>query len=525
MSYWSDRQKKLNEALEKDEEKLKKRLSRLYEQEARRLEKEIAAYYAQYGEDNVIAYRKLLEELSPEDKKLLIEHMDAFAEKYPEYKDLMPVRASIYKLDRLQGLQYSIQMQQLEIGAKEQELIRDHLITTAYRGANAAAEAMGFGSAFYSMNKNILERFVGVPWADGKSFSDRIWENKEKLTNYLKKDLAQGFARGDSYANLTKQLIERMEGVSRRDAYRLVYTEGTYVMAESSMMPFEEDFEYYKLSTVGDSKVCSICRGLEDGEPVPISKRVPGENFPPMHPWCRCTFTIEVGDWDKWMDDYVTRHGQSATAEAEQIMTYLDNAEGTLHKRALLVNNGKVDIEDLQRRMDSVLRTFEEQGIPTDIFKLRGQDDSWQSASRLFYSLQEATVIPSFNLNERIMVELFRGVSSPEYVDQFKGGVLFIGNGTYGSGSYFTPKRGMALEAFAGNDEKNLISVGLSESARVVEYSELWSIRQELRGKIQDPHGILEDDGRFASILGYDAIHTPVNTYVVLNRGKVVMKK
>lgn len=308
MSYWSDRQKKLNEALEKDEEKLKKRLSRLYEQEARRLEKEIAAYYAQYGEDNVIAYRKLLEELSPEDKKLLIEHMDAFAEKYPEYKDLMPVRASIYKLDRLQGLQYSIQLQQLEIGAKEQELIRDHLITTAYRGANAAAEAMGFGSAFYSMNRNILERFVGVPWADGKSFSDRIWENKEKLTNYLNKDLAQGFARGDSYVNLTKQLIERMEGVSRRDAYRLVYTEGTYVMAESSMMPFEEDFEYYKLSTVGDSKVCSICRGLEDGEPVPISKRVPGENFPPMHPWCRCTFTIEVEDWDKWMDDYVASH-------------------------------------------------------------------------------------------------------------------------------------------------------------------------------------------------------------------------
>ncbi len=308
MSYWSDRQKKLNKALEKDEEKLKKRLSRMYDDEARRLERQIAEYYEMYGEDNVIAYRKLLKELSPEDKRLLIEQMDEFAEKYPEYKDLMPVRASIYKLDRLEGLQYSIKMQQLRIGAKEQELIRDHLIKNAYRGANAAAEAMGFGSAFYSMNRNIMERFVGVPWADGKSFSDRIWENKEKLTNYLNKDLAQGFARGDSYANLTKSIMERMGNVSRRDAYRLVYTEGTHVMAESSMMPFEEDFEYYKLSTVGDSRVCSICRGLENGEPIPISKRVPGENFPPLHPWCRCTFTIEVEDWDAWMDDYVARH-------------------------------------------------------------------------------------------------------------------------------------------------------------------------------------------------------------------------
>ena len=63
-------------------------------------------------------------------------------------------------------------------------MIKDHLIRTAYRGANASAEAMGFGSAFYSMNENIMKKFVDVPWADGESFSDKIWANKEKLTNY-----------------------------------------------------------------------------------------------------------------------------------------------------------------------------------------------------------------------------------------------------------------------------------------------------------------------------------------------------
>lgn len=308
MSYWSKRQEKLNKALEKDEEALKKRLNRIYEEEARRLQKEIAAYFEMYGEEDVIEYRKLLEELSAEDRRLLIEDMEEFARKYPKYKHLLPVRESIYKLDRLQGLQESVRLQQMRIGAQEEELIREHLVRTAYRGANASAEAMGFGSAFYSMNEDIVKKFVDVPWSDGKSFSERIWENKEKLTNFLNKDIAQGMARGDSYANLTKHLMERMGNVSRRDAYRLIYTEGTYVHAEASIMPFEEDFEYYKLSTVGDRKVCSICKGLEDAEPVPISKRVPGENFPPLHPWCRCTFTIEVEDWDAWMDDYVARH-------------------------------------------------------------------------------------------------------------------------------------------------------------------------------------------------------------------------
>ena len=343
MSYWSKRQEKLNRALEKDEEALKKRLAKMYQEEARRIERQIAAYYEMYGEDNVIAYRKLLEKLSPEDKRLLIEQMDEFAKKYPEYKDLLPIRESIYKLDRLEGLQWSVKLQQLQIGAKEQELIRDHLINAAYRGANAAAEAMGFGSAFYSMNRNIMERFVGVPWADGKSFSDRIWENKEKLTNYLNRDLAQGFARGDSYANLTKNIKERLQNVSKKDAYRLVYTEGTYVMAESSIMPFEEDFEYYKLSTVGDNKVCSICREVEDGEPIPIEKRVPGENFPPMHPWCRCTFTIEVDDWDAWMDDYVAKHGQAAAEEAGQIAGHLGASSGGENSKTIRKYIGEID--------------------------------------------------------------------------------------------------------------------------------------------------------------------------------------
>lgn len=110
MSYWANRQKQLNQAAEKEESKLKKRLSKYYDSEFRKLEKQIAAYYQEYGENNVIEYRKLMEALSDEDKRLLIEQMDEFAKKYPQYAHLMPVRESIYKLNRLEGLQYSVIM-------------------------------------------------------------------------------------------------------------------------------------------------------------------------------------------------------------------------------------------------------------------------------------------------------------------------------------------------------------------------------------------------------------------------------
>lgn len=321
MTYWEKRQQQLNKQLEKDEAKLKKRLSSFYDAEFRKLEKQIAAYYTQFGEDNVIQYRTLMERLSAEDQRLFMEQMDAFVKKYPEYAHLMPVRDSIYRLNRLEGLQHSILMQQYEIGATNIEQITDHLNRQALQAANAAAEALGFGKNFYAINADIIRKFVDVPWADGKNFSTRIWGNTEKLANYLNTDIAQAFARGDSYDRIVSNLKKRFDKVARNDAYRLVYTEGTYVMAEATMTPFESEFEQYRVSTVGDGKVCDICREVAK-ETFQIKDRAPGVNFPPLHAWCRCSFTIEVNDWDAWMEDYERRHGNGRAEKVkDRLMT------------------------------------------------------------------------------------------------------------------------------------------------------------------------------------------------------------
>lgn len=316
-TYWSRRQAQLAAAIEKDEAKLKKRLTAYYSAEYSALDKEIAAYYQKYGVDNVIEYRRLLETLPDADKRLLIERMDDFAEKYPQYKSLLPVRESIYKLDRLEGLQYSVRLHQLNISAITNEEVAAHLKRQALRGANAATEAMGFGKNFYSERSDIVHKFVGTEWSNGKDFSTRIWENTDKLASYLNTDIAQGFARGESYEKLTQHLQQRFENVSQRDAYRLIYTEGTYVMNEASIAAFEEDFDYYKLSPVRDGKTCSVCVDVSRST-FEIKNRQPGVNFPPMHPYCRCRFEIVVIDRKKWLDDYVEKH-QNDTARMEEV--------------------------------------------------------------------------------------------------------------------------------------------------------------------------------------------------------------
>ena len=313
MSYWTDRQEQLKQSAEKSEAALKKRLEKFYDAEFKRLTKEIASYYQTYGVDNVIEYRQLLQSLSDEDRTLLMERMDDFAQKYPQYANLMPVRESIYKLDRLQGLQYSVFMTEAEIAGYTNDQIETYLRRLSQQGLNYGMETLGFGKNFYSINDDIVRQFVDVPWCNGENFSTRIWNDTNRLAQYLQQDLAQGFARGDRYDRLVRNLRQRFRNVNRKNAYRLVFTEGTYVMAESSMQPFIQDFEKYRTSPVLDGKTCSICRNMRH-QVFLISERQPGVNFPPLHPNCRDTFEIVVDDWDAWMDEYVRKHGGNPNA-------------------------------------------------------------------------------------------------------------------------------------------------------------------------------------------------------------------
>lgn len=305
--YWRQRQQQLYSQLEKDETRLKKRLSAFYDTESRKLEKQILAFYQQYGKNNIIEYRLLMETLQYEDRTLLIQKINDFIQKYPQYSHLVPVRESIYKLNRLEGLQASIKMQQLQIGAVNEEELKKHLEKQVKRNVTAAAEQMGFGGNFYAENPEIVKKFVGTAWADGKNFSQRIWGNTEKLANYLSDDVAVALARGDSCQRIIRNMTGRFGKVARNDMYRLIYSEDTFVMAESSIGAFEDDFEEYRLSTA-DSDACPICKKIEK-QTFLIKDRKAGVNFPPLHPWCRCSFTIVVNNRREWIKNYVKKHG------------------------------------------------------------------------------------------------------------------------------------------------------------------------------------------------------------------------
>lgn len=296
-TYWSKRLQELDVSLSKDEKQLFSELSKYYEQEYAALDKEIAAYYAKYGEENVIAFRTLLLELPDADKQLLLQNMDEFAKQYPEFAELLPVRESIYKLNRLEGLQTSIVLQQLKIGAIEQSKFREHFEKQALKYANYAAEQLGFGTNFYRIDSEMLQVVIGNPWCNGKDFSERIWANREALAQTLQNEIANGLIRGEDYKTMSRILQQKFENTSQKQAERLVFTEDTYLSNEAKIRPFERNAAYthYEYLCVEDHRTCETCRALS-GQTFEISKRNAGLNFPPMHPWCRCTVMPVVED-------------------------------------------------------------------------------------------------------------------------------------------------------------------------------------------------------------------------------------
>lgn len=101
--------------------------------------------------------------------------------------------------------------------------------------------------------------------------------------------------------------------------------------------------------------MCSICSSIAK-EKFNIKDRKPGVNFPPLHPWCRCTFEIVVDDWNKWMDDYVKRHKSSGEYLKDIFQSGTISSNKTIISKDVLKNIKSFDLPEFTARENEELR-------------------------------------------------------------------------------------------------------------------------------------------------------------------------
>lgn len=337
LSYWEKRMEQLYNAQDKKNNALDKKLRKEYHRLEESIKKDIASYYQKYGTDNVIQYRQLVLSLSQSERDLLYKDMETFAKRYPQYAGLMPIRESIYKLNRLEGLQLSIRMKMVELGAFEQEGFEKLLMKAYERGYLSTMKGLDNAPSFFSVNDIFLQQTLNQKWIDGGNFSSRIWTNKEKLINTLNSEIRDAIIRGDDYKQMSK-IIQNRLGVGANDAYRLVVTESAFVMNQANKQAFmDAGIERYEITAVLDHRTSPICKHL-NGQQFNFKDAKVGVNYPPFHPFCRTTVVpIENGtvmlteDEERAINQYISSDSYKINEKLRNNLP-LDDNDRTLIK-------------------------------------------------------------------------------------------------------------------------------------------------------------------------------------------------
>lgn len=238
-----------------------------------KVKQEIASFYAENSSDNVLQYSNLLETMSKSDVALLYEKEELFFMKYPEYDHLRDTRKNYYKIDKLQGLQKSIQVDLMDMGATQSKEMRQLLESIASKNLGG-------------INTDLIKYVDDFNWVGNVNWNERIWGNSDKLRSKLNEHLNDAFLRGDSIDSIIKDVKVRF-GSSYSDASRLVLTESAALHNTATLDRYAQmGVTEVEFSAILDDRTSEKCANAE-GNIIKIEDAKIGTNAPPLHPYCR----------------------------------------------------------------------------------------------------------------------------------------------------------------------------------------------------------------------------------------------
>lgn len=209
-----------------------------------------------------------------------IEVYDKIMERIEDGKE--PTPADLYKLDKYWQAQAQMRKELEKLGNKQIKLLTAAFETNffeVYYGLALPGEA-----AYNTIDKEVVNQLINGIWvADGKQWSQRVWDNTERLAQTLNEELIHIVATGKKNSELKAILQERF-GVSYRRAESLVRTEVAHIQTEAAKKRYEDyGIEYVEVLVDPDHKTCDKCKAL-------IGKKWKTTETPPLpvHPNERC---------------------------------------------------------------------------------------------------------------------------------------------------------------------------------------------------------------------------------------------
>lgn len=333
--YWKKRFEILEESAIKKGADYYESLDKQYRIAEKRIESQISTWYQRFAYNNNISLteaRRLLNSSELEEFKWSVEEyikhgqQNAFTQEW--MKELENASAKVH-ISRLESLKLQMQ-QELEVLYGNQldgvdKLARDIYSDNYYHTAFEIQKGFNVGWNLHSLDNRLLDKVISKPWtADGRTFSDKLWTQKNDLITTLHTEITQAIMRGDA-PDRAIDTIARKFKVAKSKAGRLVMTESAYFASASQKDCFKElDVERFEIVATLDSHTSELCQSM-DGVVQDMKDFEPGVTAPPFHPWCRTT-TVPYFE-----DDFGERAARDADGNVYYVpsnMTYKEWKNG-----------------------------------------------------------------------------------------------------------------------------------------------------------------------------------------------------
>lgn len=199
-------------------------------------------------------------------------------------------------LTRSRGLFEQIGEQIKALGQKEQITFRQglsNIYTDQFlRQVYDLGQGINVKANFNRLNPAMIQKTLDYPWS-GAMFSDRLWQDKERLGRNLRVGLTQSMILGEGIPQITDRINKGID-TARYNAERVARTETkrvTYCAHDDVYKDTGVEELRYRCANGGDSRTCQYCRA-DNGK---VFKRGEEPTLP-RHPNCRCVYIPVVSD-------------------------------------------------------------------------------------------------------------------------------------------------------------------------------------------------------------------------------------
>lgn len=410
-AYWQKRFSALENAQNQYGQNTFHQIEPAFDKAERQIQAQIEAWYARYASNNGITLAEARKQLSAVELKELqwdvqeyIKYGQENAMNQQWMKELENASARFH-ISRLEALKLRTQ-QSLEVAFGNELDSLDGMVKRLYQSGYyhtcfEVQKGFNIGWEIGQIDERKLQKVISKPWAaDGKTFSDRVWQSKTTMVNELHQQMTrtiiQGKAPDEAIKSMTKYLQNKTKN-AKYNAGRLVMTEQAFISSAAQKDAFNDlDVEEFEIVATLDSHTSDICREM-DGKHFPMKDFQPGVTAPPFHVWCRST-TVPYFD-DEW-----GRSGERA-ARGEDGKTYYVPADMTYPEWEKAMVDGQTD--DLKP------------AVPDDTMKVEEvhwsdmtEGDIFQNKKEAFKHFEDAGIHISDSKKYPMDAELSKGMAT-----------------------------------------------------------------------------------------------------------------